>query len=105
MPISNENELKTKVLGGVPEDEQDKSAIERMINRTDELVGQNISNYPIFLDKFPEIFPDASQVVTEDQVKQLQTKLNLQSILEQVEPDKTISADEQQKIDDQEFVR
>jgi len=99
------NELKTKVLGGVPEDEQDKSAIERMINRTDELVGQNISDYPIFLDKFPEIFPDANQVVTEDQVKQLQSKLNLQSILEQVEPDKTISAEEQSKIDDQEFVR
>ena len=99
------NELKTLVLGGVPEDEQDKSAIERMIGRTDQMVGQNISDYPIFLDKFPEIFTDPNQVITEDQVKKLQNKLNLQAILEEVEPDKTISAEEQQKLDDQEFVR
>ena len=100
-----DNKIQTKVLGKVPEDEQDKSAIERMISKTDELVGQNISDYPIFLDKFPEIFTDPNQVITQDQVNQLKNKLNLQSILEQVEPDKTISADEQSALEDQKFIR
>ena len=99
------NEIKQKVLGKVPEDDQDKSAIERMISRTDQIVGQNISDYPLFLDKFPEIFTDPNQVITEDQVKKLQNKLNLQAILEEVEPDKTISAEEQSAIDDQKFIR
>ena len=99
------NQLKTKVLGDVSDNQKDRSQIERMISRTSDLVGENISDYPLFLSKFPEIFPDPNQIVTEEQVEQLQNKLNIQTILEQIEPDKTISAEEKQKIDDQNFLR